>query len=147
MGFLKRNLKIKSQKVKEHAYKTLVRPKLEYSSSIWDPHTKSQINQIEKVQRRAARYITNRYHNTSSVTNIMQTLKLPSLEIRRTRCRLIMFYKIIHNIVAINPPPNLHLTKEQDTVAYIHTELYKQTKTHINTLFTPGQLASGTYYH
>ena len=40
---------------------------------IWDPHTRTQINQIEKVQRRAARYVTNRYHNTSSVTDIYAT--------------------------------------------------------------------------
>ncbi len=95
LGFLRRNLKVSSTKVKDHAYKALVRPKLEYSSSVWDPHTKTQKDQIEKVQRRAARYASNRYHNTSSVTNMMQTLNWPPLEIRRTRSRLIMFYKII----------------------------------------------------
>ena len=92
LGFLKRNLKIKSSAVKSHAYKAFVRPKLEYASAVWDP----QINQIEKVQRRAARYVTNRYHNTSSVTDMLHNLNWSSLEIRRTRVRLIMFYKIIH---------------------------------------------------
>ena len=74
-GFLKMNLKIKSSAVKSHAYiyKAFVRPKLEYASAVWDPHTRTQINQIEKVQRRAARYVTNRYHNTSSVTDIEQS--------------------------------------------------------------------------
>ena len=74
LGFLKRNLKIKSSAVKSHAYKAFVRPKLEYASAVWDPHTRTQINQIEKVQRRAARYVTNRYHNTSSVTDMLQNL-------------------------------------------------------------------------
>ncbi len=74
LGFLRRNLKITSEKVKSHAYKALVRPKLEYCSTIWDPHQKQQINQIEKVQRRAARFTCNRYHNTSSVTNMMTHL-------------------------------------------------------------------------
>lgn len=48
LGFLKRNLTINSPHIKEHAYKALVRPKLEYCSSIWDPHNTGQIQQIEK---------------------------------------------------------------------------------------------------
>ena len=109
LGFLKRNLKIKSSAVTSHAYKAFVRPKLEYASAVWDPHTRTQINQNEKVQRRAARYVTNRYHNTSSVTDMLQNLNWPSLEIRRTRVRLIMFYKIIHHVVAIHPLDTLLL--------------------------------------
>ena len=79
------------------------------SNTVWDPHTRTQINQIEKVQRRAARYVTNRYHNTSSVTDMLQNLNWPSLEMRRTRVRLIMFYKIIHHVVAIHPLDTLLL--------------------------------------
>ena len=57
LGFLSRNLKINAPKVKEHAYKVIVRPKLEYSSTVWDPHNRNQINQIEKVQKRAALWL------------------------------------------------------------------------------------------
>ena len=63
LGFLKGNLKIKSSDVKSHAYKALVRPKLVYASAVWDPHTRTQINQIEKVQRRATRYVTIQYNH------------------------------------------------------------------------------------
>ena len=45
--------------IRETAYNTLVRPQLEYSSAVLDPYTKYKINQIEMVQRRAARQ-TNR---------------------------------------------------------------------------------------
>jgi hypothetical protein len=38
-----------------------MRPKLEYSSCVWDPHTKSNISKLEMVQRRAARYTCNRF--------------------------------------------------------------------------------------
>ena len=52
---------------------------------------------------------TNRYHNTSSVTDVLQNLNWPSLEIRRTRVRLIMFCKIIHHVVAFHPLDTLLL--------------------------------------
>ena len=91
--FIKRNLKVSSKSVKEKTYKSLIRPKLEYSSCVWDPHTKSNISKLEMVQRRAAaRYTCNRFHNTSSVTNMLTELKWPQLQLRRTRTRLIFFY-------------------------------------------------------
>jgi hypothetical protein len=55
LGFLRRNLKIPSIRIKEQAYQTLVRQLDEYASIVWNPHTKTEINKIEAVQRRAAR--------------------------------------------------------------------------------------------
>ena len=67
LGFLRRNLAFAPRSTKEVAYKTLVRPKLEYAAPIWSPHSKLQNNQIEKVQRTAARWTCRRWRNTSSV--------------------------------------------------------------------------------
>ena len=61
LGFVKRNVKTKNEAVKELAYKTLVRPQVEYASSVWNPHTKQNISKIEMVQRRAARWVKNNY--------------------------------------------------------------------------------------
>jgi hypothetical protein len=44
-------------RIKEQAYQTLVRPLVEYASTVWNPYTKIEINKIEAVQRRAARYV------------------------------------------------------------------------------------------
>ena len=48
-------------KTREKLYNTLVRPHqiLEYAASVWDPHVTKQKQAIEKVQRRAARWVTN----------------------------------------------------------------------------------------
>ena len=56
LGFVKRNVRTKNQSVKELAYKTLVRPQVEYASTVWSPCTKQNIQKIEMVQRRAARW-------------------------------------------------------------------------------------------
>ena len=46
------------------------------------------INKLEIIQRRSARYVTNRYHNTSSVEIMLQKLQWPTLEERREKARL-----------------------------------------------------------
>ena len=40
--------------MKEAAYKGMVRPILEYGSSVWDPHPDKLQEELEKVQNRAA---------------------------------------------------------------------------------------------
>ena len=42
-------------------------PKLEYASQVRDPYKIEHINDLERVQRRAARIVTNRHRNISSV--------------------------------------------------------------------------------
>ena len=56
LGFLRRNIFSYPNDVKEAAYKGLVRPVLEYGSSVSDPHTKGLQEELEKVQNRAARF-------------------------------------------------------------------------------------------
>ena len=40
LRFLRRNLSSCPEEVKEAAYKAIVRPHVEYASSVWDPHLK-----------------------------------------------------------------------------------------------------------
>ena len=103
LGFLRRNLNISSTSVKELAYKSLVRPSLEYASSVWDPYLTEDINKLEKIQRKAARYVANRHRNTSSVSDMINNLEWRELANRRTDARLAMLYKITITIPSINP--------------------------------------------
>ena len=114
LGFLRRNLRSNNRETKPSAYVTLVRPYLEYCASILSPHTDQSKQKLEMVQRRSARYCTNRYHNTSSVTDMLQDLNRETLESRRTKLKLVMMYKIIKNLVDI--PPDAYLTPGQGWV-------------------------------
>jgi len=105
LNFLKRNLSNCSKEVKASAYLTLVRPQLEYASAVWDPYYNSHIQQLEKVQRRAARWINNDYSRFSSVTAMLNELSWPSLQTRRKISRLQILHKILNNQLAISIPP------------------------------------------
>ena len=83
-----------SQDTKASAYFTLVRPNLEYYSNVWSPYTDQAKDKIEMVQRRAARYATNRYRNKSSVTDMLEDLSWETLETRRAKSQVTMMYKI-----------------------------------------------------
>ena len=48
LGFLSRNLAFAPRQTQTVAYKTLVRPQLEYASPVWHPHVKPQIQQVER---------------------------------------------------------------------------------------------------
>ena len=102
LGFLRRNLKIGSKTIKEQAYKMLLRPCLEYACTVWDPHTDTDCEKLERVQRRAARWVLNRHRNTSSVGEMLETLEWPSLADRRQRARLGMLYKALDKSVCMN---------------------------------------------
>ena len=95
LGFIKRNFVTKNKDIKTMANNSLVRPQVEYASAVWSPYTKENINKIEKIQRRAARLITNDYSSYSSVTDMLSNLEWRSLENRRTDMRLAMFFKIV----------------------------------------------------
>ena len=101
LGFVRRNITITSQCIKELAYKTLVRPVMEYSASVWSPHYKKLKRPIEMVQRRAARFVLHRYERKASVTDMILQLKWDTLEQRRLKARTVMMYRIIHNLVMI----------------------------------------------
>ena len=99
LAFPSRNLRISSNSPNTSAYNTLVRPTLEYACTAWDPYTQRNIDKLEMVQRRAARFALNRHNNTSSVSGMLIQLGWYPLQIRRQALRLCMMYKL-HNGLA-----------------------------------------------
>lgn len=90
------------RETKEVTYKTLVRPKSEYAATNWNPYIKTQCNQLEKVQRTAARWTCKRWRNTSHVCDMLDKLQWPTLEARREWSSLAFFHKIHHGLVDID---------------------------------------------
>ena len=89
LGFLRRNLYSCPQEVKEAAYKGLVHSVLDYGSSIWDPPGVVLQEELESVQKRAARFVTGNYnYETGSMTDILGQLKWEYLKKRRKDNRL-----------------------------------------------------------
>ena len=86
------------------AYTSLVRPVLEYVSSVWDPHLNKNILAIEMVQRQAARWVESDYLWTSSVTSMLCDLNWSTPQHRREVSRLKTFYNVIYNISALKMP-------------------------------------------
>ena len=64
--------------------------------------TQANIDTMEAIQRRAARFVLRRYRNTSSVSNRIDELRWPSLQDRLRIAHLTMLYKIRHELVCTN---------------------------------------------
>ena len=86
-------------------HKLFASPNLEYGSSVWDPFRQYQIDAVEMVQRRAARFVTGQYNRYQSVISMLQELKWTSLQQRRQEQRLVNLYKCVNNINALQIPP------------------------------------------
>ena len=105
LGFIRRNLQHSPKAARRTAYISLVRSTLEYGSIIWDPFLQSDINKLERIQRKAARFICKDYKSRDSgcVTNMLRDLDLPTLQERRKELRLAFLYKVVEGLVPAIP--------------------------------------------
>lgn len=101
LGFVKRNLRGCPAKCKILAYISLVRSGMEYAALIWDPYLKKDINILERVQNKSARWVKSDYDWTSSVSSMTKKLGWAELETRRKAIRLSFIYKVLNNKVEI----------------------------------------------
>ena len=98
---IRRNVKKAPKSIREQIYQTLIRSQLEYASSAWSPWLRHDILELERVQRRAARFVHNNYWPLVSVTQMISILDWETLETRRQKAHLSMLYKAINGLTAI----------------------------------------------
>ena len=67
----------------------------------WDPHQKELINKIEMVQKRAARFVTNTYDRSTSITAVIKDLEWDTPQNRRTANRLTILQKARQGLLAL----------------------------------------------
>ena len=105
LGFIQRNLKKCPPEVKKTAYISLVRSTLEYGATVWDPHLEKDIHKLERIQRKAVRFISSDYRSRDpgSVTQMLKDQKLPSLKERRKDKRLLLMYNLSKGLVPAIP--------------------------------------------
>ena len=115
LDMVRRNLLNCPKPVRETAYKSILRPKLEYASTAWDPYHRKNKVVLEKVQRKAACFCSKNYNPKASVTNMMQDLEWESLEMRRKKARLTLLYKLSHNLIDVSTENYLKLNNKTRT--------------------------------
>ena len=124
----------------ERSYKQIILPMLDCCSSIWDPYHHNAINQIEMIQHRAARFVKNkswRRDLRDSVTAILHKLNWPTLQDRRKNNRLMLFFKLVNNLLVAPHPylplPSFLITRANHQLKFSHYQA--RTETYSNYFF------------
>ena len=114
---------------------------MEYAAAVWDPYTGENIDKLEMVQRRAARYVCNNYIQMASVTGMLQRLEWRSLQQRHADIRLVFLYKCMNGLVAADLSDQLvrqtRPSRHCNSMAY-HVPV--ETKTYVQKSFLPHTL-------
>lgn len=112
--FLRHKLRKAPTNVKLLAYTSIIRPRLEYACTVWDPHTKSNINALEMIQRKSVRFIFSSYRPSDSPTRLMEEHGIPTLQSRRQIQRLKFLFLLKNNKLSLKPEEFLQpLTSRQ----------------------------------
>ena len=148
LGIIWRNLRQASEETKTNTYFTMVRSYLDYCCTIWSQYKQDLKHQVEMIQRKAARFVTRRNRNTSSVTDMLNHLEWETHEIRRPKLQLTELFKMLHGLIDI--PPSDYLTPTSSRTRKFHSHKYRQYSTSTDCFknsFFPGQYQFGTDYY
>ena len=87
----------------------VVRPILEYGSTIWDPSSTALSTSVEKVQFFPLKIISKTW--STFYSNLLSSINISSLEHRRRSTKLLLFFKLSNNLHFISSFPCHHSCK------------------------------------
>ena len=128
VGFLQHNLWNSPRTLRELSYKQFILPVLECASTILDPYHQNNINKLEMIQHRAVHFVLGhpwRKSTRDSISSMLQSIGWPTLQLRRKCARLILMYKLLHNLLTIptsylpSPPPAT-MTRSSHDFKFLH---------------------------
>ena len=96
IGILFRSFVTRDVRTLRQAYVTFIRPILEYASTVWSPYKVKHITAIERIQRHFTRRIPSLHE--LSYSERLAVINLDTLELRRLRADLLMYYKILNGL-------------------------------------------------
>ncbi len=77
----------------------VIQPYFDYCSPLWDTCAKTLKDNLQTLQNRAARVISGENYDVRS-EDILQSLKLDSLDVRRKKLKSVLLYKVLNGISA-----------------------------------------------
>ena len=102
---MRRNtLFVKNTAARRALYLALVRSHFGYATQVWSPQSVELIKKLESTQRRATKYILNLLFSTAiDYKTSLQSLNLLPVSYWHEYLDLILFFKITHGLVTLNP--------------------------------------------
>lgn len=113
--FLRRRLRLAPPATKLLAYRMIVQPILEYANVVWFPFTNELIDRLEGVQRKALRFIFNKYKLTDSPTSLLKQSGMLTLQNRAKLARLKFLYQLIHGEINIDTSKVISFSRTRPT--------------------------------
>ena len=119
LNMIRRNFTIgTNMNIRQALYFSLVRPHLEYASTVWDPYHKTKIDKLEKVQNQAARFVTKRYDRMDIPSEMKRQLEWNSLQERRFVQRQSVIDQLTHYSLPIYCVPPARALKGHHKYSY-----------------------------
>lgn len=100
--FFRRSLSCAPHETKLLAYNTFIRPILEYANVAWFPFTNNLTNALERIQRKAIRFVYNKYRITDSPTHVWKKAGVLTTQNRAKLARQNLLYLLLHDQLNID---------------------------------------------